>query len=105
MSNNKLPPINPEPSQASNVLGFDADKYLEHIEDCDLTEPQKAEFLHTLWNIMATFVRLGFDVEYTLPILFQKASENGGNALEQAIPTHEFNISADDTVEDDEEIT
>ncbi|TEA79188.1 hypothetical protein [Allopusillimonas ginsengisoli] len=96
---------NSAPQQASGVLPFQVEKYLEHIEDCELTETQKAEFLQTLWDIMATFVRLGFVVEYALPILFQKASENSGNTLEQAIPTHEFNVSADDTVDDEEEVT
>ncbi|CCH05732.1 hypothetical protein NH44784_017601 [Achromobacter xylosoxidans NH44784-1996] len=79
------------------------EKYLEHLQDCELTEAQKVEFLHTLWNIMATFVRLGFDVEYALPILFQRASESGAYALEQTIPTHEFNVAAVDEADEKEE--
>lgn len=94
-SENRFLP-DPAPPQDSGNLPLKADKYLDYLKDCELTENQKIEFLTVLWNIMATFVRLGFDVEYALPILFQRASENSGNALEQTIPTHEFNVAADD---------
>jgi hypothetical protein len=60
-------------------------------------------FLRTLWDIMATFVRLGFGVESVLPSLFQKALENSTDALEQNVPTHEFNVAADERLNEKEE--
>ena len=103
MTDKDLFPLDPAPPQESSVLPLRVEKYLEHLQDCELTEAQKVEFLHTLWNIMATFVRLGFDVEYALPILFQRASESGAYALEQTIPTHEFNVAAVDEADEKEE--
>lgn len=102
MAENKFP-FDPASQQDSGVLPLRVEQYLEYLQDCELTEAQKVEFLQTLWNIMATFVRLGFDVEYALPILFQKASENGTNALEQSIPTHEFNVASVDEPSEEEE--
>ena len=66
-----------------------------------MTDEQKAEFLRVLWDIMAAFVRLGFDVDSVLP-RFKEASENVPDALEQAIPTHEFNVAGGNDTSDEE---
>ena len=94
MTTDKTPTPASIPPVAS-VLPFDAEKYLEHVEDFEMTEAQKAEFLRVLWDIMATFVRLGFDVDSVLPH-FKEASENAPDAVEQITPTHEFNVAGDD---------
>lgn len=83
------------------MLSFDASKYLEHVEDFEMTDAQKVEFLRVLWDIMATFVRLGFDVDSVLP-RFKEASENASDALEQITPTHEFNVAVDDGTNEEE---
>lgn len=85
----------------SGVIAFAPEKYLEYVEDCEMTDAQKAAFLRALWDIMATFVRLGFGVESVLPALLQKASENVGDTVEQTVPTHEFNVAVDDGTHDD----
>ena len=89
-----MPPV-------AGMLPFDADKYLEHIEDFEMTEAQKVEFLRVLWDIMATFVRLGFDVDSVLP-RFKEASENASDAVEQITPTHEFNVAGDASMDKEE---
>ncbi len=103
MSDNEAPTSHSEPTQASSVLAFDADKYLEHVEDFQMTEAQKVEFLRTLWDIMSTFVRLGFGVESVLPTIFQKALESSADGLEGNVPTHEFNVTAEVEGEEKEE--
>ena len=89
-------PSAPKTTPNTGVLPFEADRYREFVEDCELTDAQKDAFLRTLWDIMATFVRWGFDVESTLPMLFERASENPPDALEQIPPTHEFNVAVND---------
>lgn len=37
-------------------------QYLHYLDDEDLTEEQKYEFLENLWNIVSEFVALGFNV-------------------------------------------
>ena len=101
MSNHEPPTVNPEQSQANSNLAFDADKYLAHVEDFEMTEAQKVEFLRALWDIMSTFVRLGFGVESVLPTIFQMALETPADGLEQSIPTHEFNVAAEVGPEND----
>lgn len=44
------------------ALSFDYEEYAPYLEDSDLTEEQKREFLETLWNIMVSFVDLGFGI-------------------------------------------
>ncbi len=102
MSNKEPSNLDPAPLHTPGALPFNADKYLEHVEDCEMTQAQKLEFLHTLWDIMSTFVRLGFGVDSVLPTLFQEASRNAADALEESVPTHEFNVAAEDTTGDKE---
>ncbi len=42
---------------------FDHAKYLAQVEDIEMSEEQKIEVLRTLWEIMASFVNLGFGVD------------------------------------------
>ncbi|MDP3332348.1 MAG: hypothetical protein Q8Q57_06935 [Methylotenera sp.] len=101
--NDKDLPILREAAQ-SNVMGpqsFDPNKYLSYVDDPHLTDAQKTEFLQTLWTIMSSFVDLGFGVDSVMPILEQKALEAGEDALEESIPTHEFNIAAEDVADEE----
>lgn len=84
------------------VLSFEAAEYMEYVDDLELTEAQKVEFLRTLWTIMSAFVELGFGVDSVIPMLAKKASENGADALQKEIPTHEFNVAADEGPEEEE---
>lgn len=40
----------------------DADRYLPLMEDFQMSEAQKLEFLGVIWNILAHFVEMGFDL-------------------------------------------
>lgn len=44
------------------VITVDYEKYAHFLEDSDLTDEQKREFLQTLWNIIVEFVSLGWGV-------------------------------------------
>ena len=44
------------------MITVDYEKYAHFLDDSELTEQQKQEFLQTLWNIIVEFVSLGFDV-------------------------------------------
>lgn len=44
------------------VLKLEVEKYLPKIKEYEITDAQKAELLHTLWNIMSAFVDLGWDL-------------------------------------------
>ena len=44
------------------ALTIDFELYAHHLENSDLTEDQKQEFLATLWSIVVTFVDLGFGI-------------------------------------------
>ncbi len=77
------------------VLAFEASDYMEYASDLELTEAQKTEFLQTLWYIMAAFVNAGFGVDSVIPMLTQNTLENCADAVEETIPTHEFNVAAE----------
>lgn len=58
---NPQPPCETSPSIAPPDYG----KYQHHLDKFDLTEAQKQELLLTIWNIMTTFVELGFGMDAT----------------------------------------
>lgn len=62
MTNNKTGETTDQRSQA---LGFEADEFQRLIDDVNIPDEQKREFLKTLWNIVVTFVDLGFGMEAT----------------------------------------
>ncbi len=51
-----------EDQAARPVITVDYERYAHFLEDSDLTEEQKQEFLQTLWNIIVEFVSMGFGV-------------------------------------------
>ncbi len=88
--------LDDKPPRSAGVLPFEADRYRSYVDDFEMTEAQKQAFLRALWDIMSTFVRLGFGVESVLPALLQRASEMPPDALEETVPTHAFNVAVDD---------
>ena len=62
---------------------FDADKYMQFVEDFDMTEDRKKEYLQTLWWIMAAFVNLGFGVDSVARLFASGTSENGPDELQE----------------------
>ncbi len=75
---------------------FDVAEYIEDLESLPMTEEQKAELLRTLWDIMSAFARWGFGVDSVIPLLAQNSLESGRDQLQEAIPTHEFNVAAEE---------
>ncbi|KAI93778.1 hypothetical protein T281_14700 [Rhodomicrobium udaipurense JA643] len=49
--------------QGLSTADFDPAAYMDDLNDFDITDDQKEELLGILWSIMASFVRLGFDVK------------------------------------------
>jgi hypothetical protein len=47
---------------ARPIVTVDVKKYESWLDDPDLSEEQKEEFLQALWSIVVTFVELGFGV-------------------------------------------
>lgn len=43
-------------------LSIDVAKYEAYLADCDLTDPEKEQFLLALWDVVIAFVDLGFSV-------------------------------------------
>ena len=54
------PPTNPTPKRRVSI---DTEKYARYLDDADLTEDEKRQFLEALWTIIVCFVDLGFTVE------------------------------------------
>ena len=65
---------------ARPVITVDYEKYAHFLEDSDLTEEQKQEFLQTLWNIIVEFVSMGVGVH---PV--QQAQNSCGQLAENGL--------------------
>ncbi len=63
-------------------LSIDWEVYASYLDENDLTDDQKREFIETLWNIVVAFVDLGFGIH---PV--QQACEQDGE--------NDLNLTAD----------
>lgn len=62
------------------ALQLDVEYYQAFLDDADIPDEQKKELIETLWNIVVTFVDLGFGIE---PV--QQAIEAGQNHTQEKI--------------------
>ncbi|HAT86678.1 MAG TPA: hypothetical protein DCS30_12485 [Rhizobiales bacterium] len=51
------------------ALEFNPDDYRHHLNESGLSQAEADEFLATLWNIMVSFVDLGFGIEATQQVI------------------------------------
>jgi len=49
-------------TSANPILSVDVERYQKYLDDTDLSEAEKAEFLQSLWQVIVSFVELGFGV-------------------------------------------
>ena len=67
-------------SPTTALVRFDPDEYRGDLDELDITDEEKDELLRVLWNIMCSFVDLGWDVD-AVSLVFQpdaNASSPGG---------------------------
>lgn len=62
MDENDQTIINVLKQSKAPAITVDYDLYAHFLDDADLTEDQKREFLQAVWNIIVEFVSLGFGV-------------------------------------------
>jgi len=68
----------------SMALTIDYDLYARYLEDSDLSDDQKREFIETLWSVIVSFVDLGFGIH---PL--QQATSNSCG-LNDKMPSADF---------------
>ena len=56
------PPLYAEKHTGPPALAIDYEKYAKLIDNADLSEKQKQEFIQAIWNVVVEFVSLGFGV-------------------------------------------
>jgi len=67
MEKDKAPTIiNQTKPEAGSIprpaLRFDVARYEKMLNECDITEEQRQDYLETLWTVIIGFVDLGFDI-------------------------------------------
>lgn len=68
---------------------FDPDEFREYVEHYDLTEEQENELLETLWNILRTFVELGFGLN-SVQTIFTENLENALRAESDSVKEKDY---------------
>lgn len=73
-------PANPSTSEANTSLSvsdFDVEAFLHHFDEFEMTEDEKHEVLHALWEIMCRFVEVGFGLDsHSLALKAGKSCES-----------------------------
>lgn len=62
------------PNTEYKTLKLDIDYYQSLLDDVDISDEQKREFIETMWMIMVQFVDMGFGIEATQLALNSKLS-------------------------------
>lgn len=81
MSHNRMPSDNdPAAGTLASVPIYcppdlDADKYRHFVEDFEMTKEQQEELLGIIWNIMRSFVELGWGVD-SVNRIFAELAQN-----------------------------
>jgi len=60
------------------ALTIDYALYESYLEDSDMSDAQKREFIETLWSIVVSFVDLGFGV-HALQLACEQTTDKGGD--------------------------
>jgi len=74
------------------TLTIDYELYERYLEDSDLNEAQKRQFLDALWSIIVSFVDLGFGVHPLQQV-------NSDRCGQMEIPVEFITLDSDDMVE------
>ncbi len=67
---------------ARPIVAVDVEKYQAYLDDPNLSEEQKEEFLQAIWSIMVAFVDLGFGVHPLQEVCGQDSDESCPRAKE-----------------------
>lgn len=70
------------------ALALNVQKYLPYLDEFEMSEEKKVEFLQTLWSIMTAFVDLGWGVDSIqnfIPAMKEISSEAESNEVEKRI--------------------
>ena len=83
------------------TIAIDYDLYMHHLAESDLTDAQKKELLDTLWQIIVSFVDMGFGVHPLQQVEARNSSHNNVDSqdVENLIhqysnPTNQLNAAA-----------
>ena len=63
-------------NSAPPILKIDYALYQHYLDDSDLNENEKQEFLDTIWSIIVSFVDLGFGVHPVQQVLGEEILSN-----------------------------
>jgi hypothetical protein len=78
------------------ILSVDVEKYQAFLDEADMTEAQKEEFLQALWSIIVSFVEMGFGVHPLQAVCGEEPETDAKDAKDA------FNVVGSDQPENDE---
>ncbi len=84
--------------EKQRAISVDYERYAALLDDPDLSEKQKQEFLQTLWNIIVGFVELGFGV-HPIQLVEQETYSMEENAKDSKNVSHALESTPTDTAQ------
>ena len=83
-----------------SIVAVDYEKYAHFLENSDLSDEQKKEFLDTIWSIIIEFVSLGFNV-HPLQQIEGGCGQNSDNPNRSTVLTQDMLDSINQQISDD----
>lgn len=68
------------------ILHVDVDRFQHHLDNTDLTDAEKAEYLHIIWSTLLEFMDLGYGVHP----LQQSCGQDVENASDSPAAAHDL---------------
>lgn len=62
-----------DPTKPKLAIQFDAQEFTHFLDETDLTEEQKLEYIQTIWSIVLQFIDMGFGLHPLQTALGQQA--------------------------------
>jgi len=84
-------------ASAKPILKVDVERYQSYLDDSDMTDAQKEEFLQNFWLVIVGLVEFGFGVHPVQEVCGKDTKTNTQNA------TGAFDAVSSDKLENDED--
>ncbi len=87
-----------------HALTLDVEKYEHYLANADMTEAEKQEFLQALWDIIVSFVDMGFGIEPTQTACGQmiETCESAQITTQNALESSHTKLHDDEEIASDE---
>lgn len=74
----------PDHAGASTALTLDCEQFIDLLEDSGLNDEEKRDYIMAFWNLVVSFVDIGFGIHPVQTALSESCGQNDDDRLDKA---------------------